>query len=47
MGQLQKRITGIKAESITIEKQNLGSGFFFFKIESKDELVGQGKFIVE
>ncbi len=46
-GQIIRTITGIKSEQVEIKKENLTSGFYFFRLVNDKKTSVAGKFIVE
>jgi hypothetical protein len=46
-GKLVQTQTGITTESVIVEREDLNSGMYFFKIEMENGPAGSGKFIVE
>lgn len=46
-GQLVQQIDNIITRKIEIERKNLTAGFYFFKLQNSNEIVGTGKLIIE
>lgn len=47
LGQVSRHIDNITTNEVTIEKENLQKGIYFFQINSKDEIIGKAKIIIE
>jgi hypothetical protein len=46
-GQLVREINNITADKVTIGRQNLANGMYFFRLTAEGKLVGTGKLIME